>query len=279
MENSEEEALQSSDGYELLHEELMDQISVSIQDSNFGGSSSSFKFDEENKKMKISLSQEQLRLNGSGSKNFLTVPVSAKKQRSASFSSPVARRRSVTIFTASDVISKRAVDNNVSEIIYAVPQKQQISHSTSSHCATAPPSGIKTSSASSIVGESSKGVVDVVAANSANIAPLCEMNFKYPLAFYCKICNKVLDDPRVLDCLHSFCCQCLQQLDASSDLQNNQIWRKISDASSGQVASSQPSRSSTDSDVKKSLRSSPRKFSLRNAFKDKVSAECVFVCT
>jgi hypothetical protein len=232
----------SYDGYELLHDELMDQISVSIQDSNFGDSTSriSLKFpcdDESNKKMKISLSQEQLKLNTS--KNFLTVPASTRKQRSLSFSAADIRpsRRAVKIFTASDLtdLQERSrtqpVDNDVNEIIYAVPQKQF------SHRLLDGGGGIKTSSASLSTGggggESSKSVIaNVASTNSLH----SNTDFKYPLAFYCKICNKLLDDPRVLDCLHTFCCQCLAQLDATNNLQNNQFWRKISDASSGKLS-------------------------------------------
>ena len=80
--------------------------------------------------------------------------------------------------------------------------------------------GIKTSSASSP--SPSKSVCSMAV----------DGNFKYPLAFYCKICNKPFNDPRILDCLHTFCCQCLAQIDASNNLQNNQFWRKASDSSS-----------------------------------------------
>jgi hypothetical protein len=55
---------------------------------------------------------------------------------------------------------------------------------------------------------------------------------KFPKSFYCKICNNLLNDPRILDCLHSFCVQCLVKLDATRNLENNQFWRKISDTSS-----------------------------------------------
>lgn len=234
----------SYDGYERLHDEIMDKISVSIQ-SNFEEtfekcSKSNFVIpDVENqkveKKMKISLSQEQLKLNSN--KNFLTVPVNVRKARSASFSIADGRtaRRIVKINAVSEVDTLKlsnnllttervnpdtSIDNkdDINEIIYAVPQKQFL-RPTTSLCADV--NDVKTSSASLV---STKSITLPQMNNEAN--------FKYPLAFYCKICNKILDDPRVLDCLHSFCCQCLAQLDASSDLQNNQFWRKISDSSS-----------------------------------------------
>lgn len=240
----------SYDGYERLHDEIMDQISVSIH-SNFEegfekcSKSNVVIADVENqveKKMKISLSQEQLKLNGS--KNFLTVPVSVKKTRSESFSTADGRNAkrntkshavnevdtlnlSSKILTVEHVnpcisIESTQQDNahdDVNEIIYAVPQKQFLHPNTPLYVKSS--GDVKTSSASLVSTKS-------FAHSQAEI----EVDFKYPLAFYCKICNKILDDPRVLDCLHSFCCQCLVQLDASNNLQNNQFWRKISDASS-----------------------------------------------
>lgn len=233
----------SNDGYERLHDEIMDQISVSIHsnfDDTFAKCSKSNLViaDVENqveKKMKISLSQEQLKLNSN--KNFLTIPVNVRKARSASFSIADGKtaRRNVKIHAVNEVDTLKLSRNllteervkpdirndnkdDINEIIYAVPQKQFL-HPTTSLCSDV--NDVKTSSASL---ESSKSITLPQMNN--------QVDFKYPLAFYCKICNKILDDPRVLDCLHSFCCQCLVQLDANSDLQNNQFWRKISDSSS-----------------------------------------------
>lgn len=237
----------SFDGYERLHDEMMDQISVSIYSNSedaFGRHSRSNLViaDVENqveKKMKISLSQEQLKLNGN--KNFLTVPVSGKKARSASFSIADGKtmpKRSVRIANDVEKLSSNLLtvecvkpsisiesvqhanddDGDVNEVIYAVPQKQLL-HPKTPHAEGI--SDVKTSSASLL------SMKSFTSSHTEN-----EVDFKYPLAFYCKVCNKILEDPRVLDCLHSFCCQCLVQLDASCDLQNNQFWRKISDSSS-----------------------------------------------
>ncbi|KAL7029250.1 hypothetical protein ACKWTF_006167 [Chironomus riparius] len=279
------------DGYERLHDEIMDQISVSIH-SNFEDAfakcskSNLVIADVENqveKKMKISLSQEQLKLNSS--KNFLTVPVNVRKARSASFSiaDGKAARRNVKIHAVNEVDTLKLSNNlltvervkpdtlndnkdDINEVIYAVPQKHFL-RPTTSLCSDV--NDVKTSSASLA---STKSITLPQMNN--------EVDFKYPLSFYCKFCNKVLDDPRVLDCLHSFCCQCLAQLDASSDLHNNQFWRKISDSSSYKEPSVQ-SRSSADSDTiiksntpekKFSLSGSsksPRKFLSKSSFKDK----------
>lgn len=223
----------SYDGYERFHDEAMDTISVSVHYSDgeeaFSGNSRTNLTASEmtEKKMKISLSQEQLRVSGC-SKNFLTVPTSARKARSSSFSSVDKRAVKMSSQVAiaeqpectADVNRVAALTpplittNNVDEdeIIYAVPRK-----------ATTRENEISTSSASLSPSKS-------VAIAQTSTAEL-NRNFKYPLSFYCKICNDMLNDPRTLDCLHSFCVQCLVRLDASSNLQNNQFWRKISEHS------------------------------------------------
>lgn len=197
-----------NDGYEQLHDEEMDKISVSIHSdceeiftkcsrANLVG----------DVKMKISLSQEQLKLNGVGSSNkkFLTVPTNTKKARSLSFS----ETPNEDILRISRQLQKNIQPSlrlgSVNENIYAVPQKPK-----------------KISSAID------DDIIQVQTTSSSS-----EVNFKYPLVFYCKICNNILNDPRTLNCLHTFCCLCLAQLDATNDLQNNQFWRKISDSSSG----------------------------------------------
>lgn len=239
----------SCDGYERLHDEAMDKISVSIysDDEAFSRRNSRNSLTKANenheKKMKISLSQEQLRLNGSG-KNFLSVPKITRK--SASFSAAdkpqdggkmmkIDSKNLIAmeskIVKSSDNLSVNQVitvtppiittnDDEIDEIIYAVPRKNstlQMPHSSRKE--------IRTSSASST---SSKSVT--IAQTSPSTIEI-DRNFKYPLFFYCKICNSVLNDPRTLDCLHTFCLQCLARLDVTNDLQNNQFWRKISDSS------------------------------------------------
>lgn len=212
----------SNDGYEQLHDDEMDQISVSIHSDceeiftkhsrinlTGGGDTTT------TTKMKISLSQEQLKLTGSvvggGNKNFLTVPMNTKKTRSLSFLTPneeilrTSHEEQKILQPMSSTTTTAAAHGCVNEIIYAVPQKPK--------------------KFSSVISSD-----DIIQASTTSSS---EVNFKYPLMFYCKLCSSILKDPRVLNCLHTFCCQCLAQLDATNDLQNNQFWRKISDTSSG----------------------------------------------
>lgn len=224
----------SFDGYERLHEEAMDKISVSVHYSdNEEAFDSTLRenlanFDEKiEKKMKISLSQEQLKLN-CNTKNFLSVPTRGKQTRSASFS--LAEKKSVKIDpiivtpstpeasslneTSTFNTQQIAVNDGFDDgIIYAVPRR----HSPKEE------NEIKISSASSLPSKS--------VAVAPTLSSELNKSFKYPLSFYCKLCNNLLNDPRTLDCLHSFCVQCLARLDASNDLQNNQFWRKISEHS------------------------------------------------
>lgn len=230
----------SYDGYEKLHDEDMDQISISVHYSDFEEAFDANpvyslpKPDEsQEKKMKISLSQEQLKLK-SNSKNFLSIPKSTRKLRSASFNvektcDESSSRETTVLIETKPLLnstipwlpsfnqritvtpaSKLDVNDDEDEIIYAVPRRQ-----------TSAESKIKIPSASLPTPSSS------AQSSSADF----NKNFKYPLSFYCKICSNVLEDPRTLDCLHTFCIQCLARLDATNDLQNNQFWRKISEHS------------------------------------------------
>jgi len=204
----------SCDGYERLHDDQMDKISVSIHFSDY---ESAFDINsqrdiaaqrEDQKKMKISLSQEQLRLN----KNLLTVPIVTRKSRSASFS-------------AAD---KRDAVKSAMKIASEIPEtrQEQQEETVLSDTLVEPRESlkaqkeIKTSSASSLA---SKATATTQQSTSTASQP-----FRYPLAFYCKICSEILNDPRVLDCLHSFCLQCLNRHSATNPLQDNQFWRKIS---------------------------------------------------
>lgn len=45
------------------------------------------------------------------------------------------------------------------------------------------------------------------------------------------MCKNAISDPRVLDCLHSFCCNCLIQLDTIKYGTVNQFWSKPTDES------------------------------------------------
>lgn len=237
----------SYDGYEQLHDDAMDKISVSILYSDYEetvnrssrNNLTTMNVNQE-KKMKISLSQEQLKLNP-GHKNFLSVPSSAGKGRAASFTNIGEGNKSVKIdFKTPIVIEAEAnpeaeapstsnanqtitvtpprtttFNENVDEIVYAVPRRFSPLNEKNE---------IKTSRASLSTWKSAS------VTQTSSTAEL-NKNFKYPLSFYCKICNNVLSDPRTLDCLHTFCMQCLARLDASNDLQNNQFWRKISEHS------------------------------------------------
>lgn len=230
----------SYDGYEKLHDEDMDQISVSVHYSDYEGAFDATpgytfpKPDESHeKKMKISLSQEQLKLK-SESKNFLSVPKSTCKLRSASFSVDKAcdesNSRETTVLIETKPLlnstipwvpsfnqritvtpaSKLDVNDDEDEIIYAVPSRQ-VNHERKIK--------IPSASLSTPLSSAQSSTADF------------NKNFKHPLSFYCKICSNILEDPRTLDCLHTFCIQCLARLDAAHDLQNNQFWRKISDSS------------------------------------------------
>lgn len=219
------------------YERAMDKISLQFSDYEeaFEGSSrNSLTKATENheKKMKISLSQEQLRLNGSG-KNFLSVPKSTKKSASFSSSDKKDAKNSLRSESSSRVQSLENLNLNQvitvtpptverNEIIYAVPRKLYTLQTP--HFSKKQGNELKTSSASSLPSKS------VTIAQTSSTSEL-DRNFKYPLSFYCKICNNVLSDPRTLDCLHSFCVQCLARIDVTNDLQNNQFWRKISDSS------------------------------------------------
>ena len=228
----------SCDGYERLHDEAMDKISVSIHYSDLeetlsGNSRNSLTKASENqeKKMKISLSQEQLRL-----KNFLSVPKITKNSASFSACDEKDGRNLVKIDLKAPDESPKIIKSSVcssasqnitvmtaktksdgggyDEIIYAVPRKNStrvLRREITSSASSSPSKSV------TIAQTSSAFALDGI--------------FKYPLSFYCKICNNILNDPRTLDCLHSFCVQCLARLDVTNDLQNNQFWRKISDSS------------------------------------------------
>lgn len=220
----------SYDGYEQLHEEAMDKISVSIRysDESVNVNSTNNLTQITEKKMKISLSQEQLKLQ-SGTKNFLTVPKSCRNARCLSFSSMEknsegealisefkASEDSSAIQTLPKIQTINASDDD--EVIYAVPQRSFKKSETRAPSATlAMPESVTLAPTPSAL-----STVEALSSNKG---------FKHPLSFYCKLCNGILNDPRTLDCLHSFCMQCLAKLDASNDLQNNQFWRKISDSS------------------------------------------------
>lgn len=213
----------SYDGYELLHDDAMDQISVSIHYSDYDGNSNvnsrnnlTVMNESQEKKIKISLSQEQLKLN-TGTRNYLSVPRVTRKFRSTSFSTD--QHDESESFEAAIKTKSAALEIAVpnfrtppeDEIVYAVPCRQQAKEANE----------IKIASVS---------LTPSIAPSTSSTAELSK-NFKFPLSFYCKICNDIFNDPRLLDCLHSFCMQCLAKLDATNDLQNNQFWRKISDSS------------------------------------------------
>lgn len=231
----------SCDGYEQLHEEAMDNISVSIQYSDNEetlSKSSQYNLvnEKSEKKMKISLSQEQLRLNVN-SRNFLTISGNNRKSRAPSVSTAEIHNGSKSVREDSTVpilIDSKFVENNEEtinfnsvaispspkitmdvksdEVLYAVPRRYSPKDDNEITTSSASPSPWKS--------------VGTAQTSSKSTAPSYN-SFKYPLSFYCKICNNLQSDPRTLDCLHTFCMQCLARLDASNDMQNNQFWRKI----------------------------------------------------
>lgn len=242
----------SFDGYERLHDDLMDNASVSIHYSDFSDFDDAFNISRTNsvifnevKKIKISLSQEQLKLNCEVDKNHLNVP-KAKSFHRIRTSSPSAATTSNSMEDKNEEFlpppplclfekpesyheitslfpehPQKSVSNNsilYDEIFYAIPNKAPSSSKSYEH--------------------------DVIAEEIERFPPpqsfeyhhmnfgISRGSFRYPFSFYCQICNNILQDPRILDCLHSFCVKCLVKIDASNNLENNQFWRKISDASS-----------------------------------------------
>lgn len=214
----------SYDGYEVLYDEEMDKISVSVLYSDCDEISMknsqtnlATTIETHEKKMKISLSQEQLKLNLS-SKNLLSVPTTnSRKIRSPSISSAIEPEVSRNIQVTQSVTT---FSENYNEVVYAVPRRFVMTGKN----VMAEKNEIITSSASLSPWKS-------VTVGQTSSKVQLDKNFKYPLSFYCNICNNILNDPRTLDCLHSFCMQCLSRLDATNDLQNNQFWRKISERS------------------------------------------------
>uniref|UniRef100_A0A336KP99 CSON008495 protein n=1 Tax=Culicoides sonorensis TaxID=179676 RepID=A0A336KP99_CULSO len=51
-----------------------------------------------------------------------------------------------------------------------------------------------------------------------------------PDKFKCYLCKSVFKDPRVLDCLHNFCYECLNQIDMNRNAAANQFWSRYSNA-------------------------------------------------
>lgn len=47
----------------------------------------------------------------------------------------------------------------------------------------------------------------------------------------CYLCKSVFKDPRVLDCLHNFCFNCLNQIDINRNAASNQFWSRYSNGS------------------------------------------------
>ncbi len=191
-----------SDGYERLYDETMDEsvhkeCEKTLESEFHNGLIRGIE-------MKISLSQEQLKLNCN--KNFLTVPANTKKKRSLSFSienSTCVERLAKEISLNSENSQIRS--QSVNEIVYSVPKKPQKVSSAALH-------------------DDDDAILP--------LSPSPEVNIKYPLMFYCKMCNNILNDPRTLNCLHTFCLECLCSLDTSNESQHNQSWGKISDSSS-----------------------------------------------
>ncbi|XP_019547887.2 E3 ubiquitin-protein ligase TRIM45 [Aedes albopictus] len=50
-----------------------------------------------------------------------------------------------------------------------------------------------------------------------------------PSKYKCGACKKLCHEPRVLDCLHTFCKRCLIELEANSNSGSNLFWRRINE--------------------------------------------------
>ncbi|EDS26899.1 conserved hypothetical protein [Culex quinquefasciatus] len=51
-----------------------------------------------------------------------------------------------------------------------------------------------------------------------------------PSKYICGICGRLCQEPRVLDCLHSFCKRCLIELEANAHSGSNLFWRRINES-------------------------------------------------
>ena len=252
-----EEDAFSYDGYERLHDEAMDKISVNILYSENEGDENYFselsnnstlkgllkkQDNNDKKKIKISLSQEQIKPTNSKYLNLLSVPVSVKKHRSASFA--VGDRQTVGLISSPAIQSSKLIPGSnpitslemsdidvmndkiliandsklsskqmitltpaVDEIVYDVPRTN-----------SSQPSQLFMKVSNNIKTTSNSPRLSMETVSSYNI------NLKFPNTFYCKMCSNILNDPRVLNCLHSFCFKCLANFDASMSFQSNPYW-------------------------------------------------------
>ncbi|XP_055548370.1 tripartite motif-containing protein 45 [Wyeomyia smithii] len=67
-----------------------------------------------------------------------------------------------------------------------------------------------------------------------------------PVKYLCGICKKLCNEPRVLDCLHSFCKRCLIELETSSQSGSNLFWRRITESCHLELDSEATAFSSSD---------------------------------
>jgi hypothetical protein len=230
---SDEESMKNSlsvDGYERLHDEAMDKASISIHfsdcDDIFENSRANSVIFNDVKKIKISLSQEQMRLNSEKDKNFLSVPKASSFHKLRSPTTFSICENKIEDFNSSQILSEKSDDSVSYQKIFHhntnIPN-HSIQHDEFYYAIPNKPSTSKSNEIQSLSNIVTKEIHSFeFPSNSMNL----------PSSFYCKICNNILTDPRILDCLHTFCVLCLSKLDASSNLENNQFWRKISDTSS-----------------------------------------------
>ena len=260
-----EENAFSYDGYERLHDEAMDKISVNILYSENEGDENYFselpdnsalkgllkkQNNKEKKKIKISLSQEQIKPTNSKHLNFLSAPINVKKHRSASFA--VGDRQSVGLFSSSviqsgkfipginpitsleiselDVMNDKILipnDSNFSseQMITLTPAVDEIVYDVPRTSSSLPTQLFMK------VGNNNKttSLVSNSPRHSKETFYSYNINLKFPNTFYCKMCSNILNDPRVLNCLHSFCFKCLANFDASLSFQSNPYWTKAGD--------------------------------------------------
>lgn len=192
----------------------------------------------DSKKIKVSLSQEQIKSN--------MRQTDVKKARSRSFSvdrKPMSiyfpqaakiKHNLVPTVITQDIFEEDSpkVDVKVDNRILIVPRIEEpkpknqtlkpMASSVSRLSVLNP--NIRTSHTSL-----ASGISGVLSAVSIDIPTLNTSfkPFKYPEELQCKICLNLLKDPRILDCLHSFCLQCLIDMDSFNSHGSNH-WRNLS---------------------------------------------------
>lgn len=87
---------------------------------------------------------------------------------------------------------------------------------------------------------------------------LTDVRLQLPDRFKCSICMNVLNDPRVLDCLHTFCLECLYSIENSNQLKSAANKQNAPAKSEMQDIDGCCSNSTHSMDAKESGRKSPK---------------------